>query len=151
MAAILIIDDRGSLGRNTKEALVKAGHGPVELVCNDYVGEFYDDITQTHFGEKHWDVLVLDINFQTDDFGGVWLYNKLIHGGFHTNWNHTIIYSKYAGDNIAAADSGEAFDLRIFADTAGIPFDCVLPNTKGGRQLLVDRVNDLLGIPRVAI
>lgn len=151
MSSVLVVDDRVDLGEKTVEALRNAGF-LAELVAREYSGEFYDAIRLGYFGQEErealgveaWDALVMDINWHTDKWGGIWLYNKL--AKYHREcWNHTVIYTKYAGTRLPVAneDEGELFKLRIFVDSAGIPYDCVLDNVSGGRPKLVRKLEEL--------
>ena len=143
---VLIVDDRQDTGADTRKALEDAGFYAV-LVSQQWVGDFYDEIREKHFHDETWDVLVLDVNFHRDACGGIWLYNKLAHGHHLDCCGHTVIYTKYAGADIRGAKDGERLWLKIFADTAGIPFENILPNTTSKRQNLITRIKELLGLP----
>lgn len=142
MARIIIVDDKEPNGLDTVRELRAAGH-TAELVSEDDWQDAANRIAG-YLGQDKWDILVLDINFPRDQFGGVWLYNSLVAQGLHERWDHTILYTLYYGSDIPAATEGESLILRTFIDTARIPFDCVLSNQMGGRRLLLNKVAQLL-------
>ena len=141
MASVLIVDDNRVFAKNQQKALEDAGH-TVTCVTRDYIGQFHTELLRL-LAEQYWDVFVLDISLMTERFGGIWLYNKLAGGGHRERWNHTIIYTKLAGTEIASATEGDQLVLRVFVDTSGIPFDCVMNNQVGGRQSLIDKIAEL--------
>lgn len=144
--SVLIIEDVLRAAERIRDRLIGCGHH-AEMICEEYVGDFYDSVRNRPFAERVWDVLVLDVNFHTEHFGGIWLHNKLARN-HRDRWKHTIVYTRYGGTTVAGATDDptthEAFVMRVFADTAGIPFDCVLSNKVKGDQPLIDKINELL-------
>lgn len=142
MSSVLVIDDDQAKGEDIRDSLRKAGFMS-ELVCEEYLGDFFERLRRNELQAQVWDAIVFDILFRKNRWGGVFLYNKLVGSGLRNRWKETIIYTRYAGDNVAGATEGEQFILRVFADTAQIPFECVLPNFISGRTNLITKLNDI--------
>lgn len=146
MAWIVVVDDEQRKAENIVSELGAAGYN-ADMVCRQFVGEFYDTIRVDKLPLRVWDAIIVDILFKKDRWGGVWVYNKLGQGGYRNRWKETIVYTKYASSNIGAATEGESLVLRVFADTVGIPYvpanNSVLPNLAGGREPLTKRLLDL--------
>jgi len=151
MSNILLVDDDEGKGQHDQRALIQAGHTAV-LVCEERVEGFYRRILD-EFARQEWDVLVLDIGYVPDQFGGIKLYNRLVSGGYHRHWDHTIIKTKYVGSipsNLAVATEGEHFIMRVFVETAGIAYDSVLTSMVGQPKALLDRIDQLMAMGKPA-
>jgi CheY-like chemotaxis protein len=155
--SVLIIEDRDDFAGRLSEELLARGILAEKVIGFD-VGGIYDQIRNTYFADyyleklpnKQWDVIILDINFPRDKFGGIFLYNKLA-GSHRECWRETIVFSLYApsdreGNSMLQASTilePECFVLRVFADTAKIDLGNVISNKIGGLTPLVDRIAKL--------
>src|SRR5216683_2671519 len=146
MASVLIFNDRQVQAEIQEEAAGAAGH-KIQLVVEHNVQAAVQSL-QNHLASSVWDVLVLDIDIEhVDPFGGIWIYNRLAAGVGRARWQHTIIFTKWLNQNqkLAHATFGShEFVLRVFADTAGIPFDNVLSNKMDTQPALVARIKELV-------
>ena len=145
MARILFIDDNRDLGKFTKDRIEESGEHTV-----DWFGEDAWEITAKRieaFPDKSWDLLLLDIHYPTDEWGGLWLYNSLVRGGIGKSWEkRVIVYSQYFVENMdwSKVRDSQMLALRIFLDTANIPYDCALPNQDFDRATLLEKIEEVL-------
>jgi CheY-like chemotaxis protein len=150
VARILLIDENANDRRNRGRLLRNGGH-EVLAAEGDTLGRLHDDCRKI-IGEVRgkFDFIVLDISFRMNAFDGVHLYNKLVEGGLRNGWKHTIILSKHVSNDIGSATYDEAQDFpreyvtRIFAETAGIPFENVFQGEHGGPGPILQRIDDLV-------
>lgn len=140
MANIILVDDREQSGKHTKESLEAEGHH-VEWIQEERVGPC-QDILWDALRARIWDILVLDIQLGAEVYGGIWVYNNSVQGGHRDRWKHTIVYTKHSGPNVRiATHPSHEFPIRVFVDTAGIPFENVVQSNVEGRQPLLDRIS----------
>jgi len=143
MAKIILVDDEAASGTNTESVLQDEGHS-VEWVREDRLGPCQDALREI-LNSYHVDFLVLDMQLGKEMYAGIWLYNNLVAWGMRPKWNHTILYSKHAADNILAATYRTSpFPIKVFVHTAQIPLENVIQSMKKKRQPLVDRIDELL-------
>ena len=80
-----------------------------------------------------FDVLVLDVALGVDHFGGIDFHNKLVDGGYRRRWRNVFIWTMHTYSDIANAvykqsgSNNEQYILRVFCETAGIPYLNVWP------------------------
>ncbi len=153
MATILMIEDLPNKAIARQTSLEKAGHEVVAVV-QERLSDFIDE-AKNHLADRRFDFLLLDMNLHGDQWGGASFYNWLCHSAFRNHWDHTIVTTMYwGGSKPRTYDPGtpDAFILRIFAETAGIPQENILPAAHGqqGRsnhESLVDRIAAILTEP----
>ena len=143
MARILFIDDDQDVGKFTKESIEKFHQ--VDWIRADYWQTAESLIVQIK--EPVWDLLLLDLAYPTDIWGGIWLFNSLARKGFRDRWSRReIVYSKHFAQNseLQRANDGFMFGLRVFLDSANIPLDCALPNQSFDRVTLLEKIEEVL-------
>jgi CheY-like chemotaxis protein len=143
-AKILFVDDDEALGKYTKEALEARGH-KVDWIREDAWERAAAAIDA--IADKDWDLLILDIKYPTDNWGGLWLYNQLVRKGLRSCWGgREIIYSQYfmGKVDLQKAKDSQMFTLRVFLDTANIPFDRAMSNQTFDRATLVQKIDEVL-------
>jgi len=140
MATVLLIDDDQTVGKYTAECITSGLHS-VDWIRKDYWQEAGAAVAGA--ANTIWDILVLDVHYPTDHWGGLWLYNDLKRKGLRGRWKHTIVFSCYVQPNLDRATEGEALVLRAFLDTANIPIECALPNRDFNRADLLDAIRRL--------
>jgi CheY-like chemotaxis protein len=136
---VLILEDNQSKGEQLREALERAKHHAT-LAFDDY-WEGLRDKAVALLEKDFFDVVVLDIHFSTDALGGFHVHNELVRRDARWHWGHTLLFTRYAIPKIEKATSGEAFWVRLFAETACIPFDCVF--SKDAQDDLVKKIEQL--------
>jgi hypothetical protein len=153
MSRIFIVEDRKDPRDRYKEKLEESGH-TVESPEYSTVEEFYDHLRPLCENKDSFDFFVLDIKFGSDVFGGIKLYNLLVGSGCRCAWNHVIICSTHCQDPITASSwhsrhPDESFILKIFVETAQIPYDnCIRAEHKGDADELLRIVNSLKDLPK---
>jgi hypothetical protein len=150
LSSIILIDDSPVTRNNISQALTGAGHTVLAVPEDTKIG-FLMSLTHQfqETPDNVWDFLVLDIQYGSSLYGGIWLYNDLVAGNYRKNWRHTLIYSRHVADRPEEATSGEALVLRVFVETARIPYlDYCVNSYKGGRQELLTRIQHLGPLPR---
>lgn len=153
MRSALLVDDNGS-ERETKEKLLRSIGLSVFAPEAERVSDFHDGLVQVfNQGSTVFDLLVLDIVIGVDLFGGIDLYNKLVDGGYRARWRNVFIWTKQTYDDIAKASfrkrdsSNEQYILRVFCETAGIPYGNVQRSDHGGVKNLKEKVTEILALP----
>ena len=153
MARILFIDDKFGVCENIKEKLGVSHQ--VEAIAKTLWSDASKE-AQSKLIEP-WDVLVLDMHYDSQhnlphqgDFGGIWLYNELVKLGFRSKWRHTIVYSRHVPPDWNAKSEGAALALRVFLNTADIPYDCAVPNDAVTPDNLNRRIADLIALDKHA-
>ena len=143
MAAILYIDNDPTLGKYTNGALGPNGaQHTVDWVRKDYWQDAVAEVLS--LTSRKWDILILDIHYQTDDWGGIWIYNELVRKGVWNQPEHVIVFSQYLGSNLKTASGDRMLVMKAFLDTAGIALDCALPNQDFDRASLLSTIDDVL-------
>ncbi len=146
MATILFVDDDPKLGKYTKEA-IESGLHSVRWVCKPSWTQAAKVIENDIAKKKEWDMLILDIHYPTDNWGGIWLFNHLVHKGFRSKWkSREIVYSQYCAENLKWENAleGQTFALRMFLETANIRFENALPNQDFDRTTLCEKIEEVL-------
>jgi CheY-like chemotaxis protein len=148
MARILFVDDKRGMCDNVKEKLTDLGHH-VETIARTIWSDACKE-AQNKMNESYWDVLVLDMHYDSQrdiarpgDFGGIWLHNDLVKLGLRAKWRHTIVYSRYLPPDWGKKSEGATLAVRVFLDTAGIPYDCALTNDAFSPDKLSERIASL--------
>jgi len=151
MAKVLFIDDVNAVCENVKERL-EPYHEVITIqkrrwddAC-DEAGKILGISEDNAF-----DALVLDLHYDSQhedarqgDFGGIWIYNELVRLGLRARWTDTIIYSRLVPPNWNAASTGKELAIRVFLNTADIPYDCAVLNTLMGVDNLIDKIAELV-------
>lgn len=146
MAKIILLEDRPEEASRKIAFLQSARHSV------NWIRRASDDERTTSASEallaSTYDFLVLDI-FLEDKFGGIHIYNRLIHSQLRKRWSHTLIWSMYTGPRVKEATYGEhEFPIRVFVETAGIPYENVFASHSGGAAPILQRIDELLSVPK---
>ncbi len=147
MANILIIDDDPDVGKYTSKCLRDAGHD-VNWIQNEYWEQAEGEVESLIKANPSltWDHLILDIAYNGDHFGGFWLFNSLVRKGLRPKWGaREIIFTSHMHEvsDLSQAVSGPAFNVRIFMDSAGIPFENAMSNNSFDRASLIAKIEAL--------
>ncbi|HEX3147302.1 MAG TPA: hypothetical protein VHR66_04420 [Gemmataceae bacterium] len=152
MASIIVVDDKPKFLALHKGALEAAGHDVIPAPGSS-AGEVYETLKNRLGGKRDTaDFLYLDVHLGNDMFGGIHLYNMLVGGGYRYSWSHTLVVSTLACDpiNLAAWDTTSAREdylIRVFVETARIPYENVFRALSGGHGAVMKRIADLAKQP----
>lgn len=140
---LLVVDDFPKQADHVATACRKQGHH-VDVVDEDRLEDATDAVRRLLL-EHEYDVLILDMAWTSDLYAGIHLYNRLQHQDIYRDkWEHTIVYTQHTGADIRnASKQSSTFPIRIFVETAGIPFENVLNNKTHGRLPLLERLEEL--------
>ena len=113
--------------------------------------DFHDAVRQAlDKFDTIFDVLVLDVALGVDHFGGIDFHNKLVDGGYRRRWRNVFIWTMHTYSDIANAvykqsgSNNEQYILRVFCETAGIPYLNVWRTGFGGNDALVLRLREIV-------
>jgi len=144
---IVVVDDTRSQRDLIKERIGSAGH---DVYTFDFANtKQAANVVETKLKQQTADFLVLDIDFEYDQYAGIWLYNDLVRRGLRKRWRHTIIYSKHIpeGKSLRKSSDGMELNLRIFIDTANIQDNCALAKAKMNQDDLLDIMESIIQKP----
>ena len=153
MASVIVVNDQETQAKRLCRELHDRGHD-TWCVADTWLGKAFSELCMLFDEDKErvFDVLALDVHWEREILGGLEVYSKLVRLGYHRQWHHTVLPTRWRIDewtdlkDTKATTSFSPWDMVVvFAQAVGIPDDCIIEiRSRDPYDTIVNLVEELV-------